>query len=884
MNAPAAVAVIGGGASGCLTAIQVARAATRQVEITVVDPAAIGTGLAYSTTDPRHRLNVPAKGMSAYPDDPEHFLRWLRRHVDVDFPPAGFAPRLHYASYLAQTLEDAVAAAGTVRLEHVRSRVTDLRRHGRRLRLTLDNGTSRAADAVVLAMGHGSPSTSWAPEALRRSARFVADPWRAEDIPAIPTGSEILLVGAGLTTADMALRWGRAGVRLHVTSRHGMLPLPHASVPAPPAEPPAVPEDSELTLARARHLVFERLRASGGDWRPAIDGMRPVTAELWSRMSDDARQRFLATAARRWDRVRHRIDPALHAWLSARQADGSLTVHAAGVATAVEDERGIRVGLDDDTTLDVAAVFNCTGTCTALRTDEDPLVLNLLDSGTALPGPLDLGFDTDARGRLRPASGPQPAVWTVGPLRRGQLWESTAIPEIRSQAAEVARELVAALPSTRIRRRPRDQYGLPLTATSAAATLYVEALGRILRVQSGAEQLIGQAVAADPGFALGHAALALLGVEWGADVDVDAALAAAQRAAHHADDRERRFVEVAAQRVRDPGAGSAPSLLAYLQTYPEDAFAVSITVPTIAFGGATEIPAEAWTLVESLAPAYGPDWWHRGLLAFVRQDQGRYDEALALANMALADEPAAGHAVHARAHVHYETGQHRAGLAWLDGWIAGSGAHASHRAHFSWHAALHELALGEDRAALARYAGQLAPPAAPGVRALVDSVSLLWRGYVTGAWSRPDVGPALATVPAGLIAEPPTPFIAMHAAIALAATGDSAGLARLCQQAASRPEATFPEVVAPLAGALEHLVRGDAAQATDGLLELRGIERLGGSAAQREIIEETLILCAMRADRPELARSILHARCERRRSPRDLEALRAADALTRPTA
>jgi uncharacterized NAD(P)/FAD-binding protein YdhS len=461
MTTPLTVAVVGGGASGCLTAMHVARAAAgRHVEIVILEPGVVGAGLAYSTPDPRHRLNVPAKGMSAYPEDPEHFLRWLRRQVDVDFPADGFAPRSHYADYLAQTLSEAVAAGASVHLEKVPARVTDLRRHGRRLRLTLDDGTGRAVDAVVLATGHGAPSIAWAPEALRRSARFVADPWRADTVAEIPAGSDVLLVGAGLTMADMALTWGRAGVRLHVASRHGMLPLPHATTPASPAAAPQVPDGQALTLAEVRRLVFAQLRSAGGDWRPVIDGMRPVTAILWSRMSSEARQKFLATAARRWDRVRHRIDPALHAWLAARQADGSLIVHAAAVAAACEEERGLHVRLDDGTSLSVAAVVNCTGTCTGLRADSDPLVLNLLDSGTALPGPLDLGFATDAAGRLLPASGPQPAVWTVGPLRRGQLWESTAIPEIRQQAADVARELGAALPRAGLRRRPRDPYDL----------------------------------------------------------------------------------------------------------------------------------------------------------------------------------------------------------------------------------------------------------------------------------------------------------------------------------------------------------------------------------------------------------------------------------------
>ncbi|HEY6748459.1 MAG TPA: FAD/NAD(P)-binding protein [Mycobacteriales bacterium] len=876
MSATPVVAVVGAGASGTLAAAHLATtaaAAATPVEILLVDPDPPGRGLAYRTTDPRHRLNVPARNMSAWPDEPGDFLRWLRRHVAVDFPEGGYAPRLHYAQYLTGVLERAAAGPG-VRLDHLPVRATDLRRHGSRLRLTLADGTSRPVDAAVLALGYDRPSTLWAPAGLERSDRFVADPWSTE--PYVGRGDEVVVVGAGLTAADMAQRWGREGVRLHVVSRHGMLPLPHAAVPQPPAVADGPVPGS---LAEARRLLFDRIRAAGGDWRRAVDGLRPVTSTWWAALDEPSRRAFLGTAARRWDRVRHRVDPAVHEWLEQRRSDGSLVVHAASVSGAVPGPGHLRVTLTDGSVIRAAAVLNCTGAGTSVSASADPLLMNLLATGLITPGPLDLGLATDSSGRVIPATG-RPGIWALGPLRRGDLWESTAIPEIRVQAAALARDLVPALPHAPLQRRPRDPYGLPVSAGPAAAGRYVAALGRILRVRSGAESLVREAVAADPRFALGHAVLAVLGTEWGAEVDVEAALAAAHAPGTRADERERRFVEVATARVREPGPASAAALLSYIHSYPEDALAVSLAVPTIAFGGATEIPAEAWALVEGLAPAYGDDWWYLGLLAYTRQDQGRFAEAGELAGRALAIEPAAGHAVHAKAHAHYETGDHRAGLAWLDRWIAGCGAHASHRAHFSWHAALHELALGDDGAVADRYAAQLAPGQVTGVRALVDSASLLWRVRMAGGDPQHGVDEVLRVVPAGLLAEPPTPFVALHAALALAAVGDCQGLARLRRWARSVGTEVFTDTVAPLAGSLSDLVHSDADRAVDGLVALAGVDRLGGSAAQREIVQETLLHCAMQAGRTDLAAGILRERLDRRESVRDrrrLRALRTAD-------
>ena len=226
-------------------------------------------------------------------------------------------------------------------------------------------------------------------------------------------------------------------------------------------------------------------------------------------------------------------------------------------------------------------------------------------------------------------------------------------------------------------------------------------------------------------------------------------------------------------------------------------------MPTIAFAGVTEVPEEAWSLVERARPAYGDDWWFTGLLAFVRQEQGRFDEAMSLSCDSLAVEPGAGHSAHARAHAHYETGDHVAGLAWMDGWVTSEGRSIDSLSHFAWHAALHELSLGDLDAVRRRYDAQLRPEHGLGCRALVDSGSLLFRWALTpDAADVPGLEQVAALAGRDVLERPATPFLAMHSAVTLLALDDRPGLDTLARWAAGHQHPTQREVVAPLARAL----------------------------------------------------------------------------------
>lgn len=419
---------------------------------------------------------------------------------------------------------------------------------------------------------------------------------------------------------------------------------------------------------------------------------------------------------------------------------------------------------------------------------------------------------------------------------------------------------------------PHDPYGYALTTSDAAAAAYNRGLLDVLRLRAGAVDHLAESIAHDPTFALGHAALALLGHEMCAPIDVPARMRAAHLHAQRAGDRERSHVHAVGAHLE----GDPAPLIAHLATYPLDALLLSSAVPTIAFAGVTEVPQQAWAIVERCRPAYGDDWWYAGLLAFVRQEQHRYDEAMDLAVASLAVEPGAGHSAHARTHAHYETGDHAAGLAWMDGWVVGDGSTIDSLSHFSWHAALHELSLGDLDAVRRRYETQLQPGNALGCRALVDCGSLLFRWALTpGACDVPPIEDVIAVTSPETLERPATPFLAMHVAVARLALGDVAALDRLAVWAGQHAHPTQREVVAPLARALRLMAAGRHGEAAVGLAALAPqVPRLGGSDAQREVVEEARIAALLRADRWDEARALLDERLDRRRSRRD-EAWRA---------
>lgn len=432
------VIIAGGGFSGTLLAINLLRQNTPVVLVERNDRQ-LARGLAFGTRQPDHLLNVRASNMSAFPDDPGHFLRWMGFS---DKEQANrFVPRLSYGLYLREILLGALADAGA-RATLISGEVTQVRPGGRSCMVELADGAVLLGAALVLALGNLPPNRIPAFHDLPESL-LVENPWSDEAYAQAERLQHVLLLGTGLTAVDVVLSLQSAGFtgRITALSRRGLRPLDHAVTG---------PEVVRITIPQqrgARLIAQVRRRAAEVGWRAAVDELRPHTQDLWRRHSADEQRRLLRHARPYWDVHRHRLAPAVAARIDALTGAGRLAFHAGKVRSAAPTDGGVAVSWRPRNSAGVEQVvvdriINCTGPDGDLARSSNALVKGLLESGLVRPDAHRLGLDVDRLGRVFDAGGrAQGQLYAVGPLTKGEAWEMVAVPDIRRQVWDLARHL-----------------------------------------------------------------------------------------------------------------------------------------------------------------------------------------------------------------------------------------------------------------------------------------------------------------------------------------------------------------------------------------------------------------------------------------------------------
>lgn len=433
------VAIIGFGFSGLMVTYQLVTALASNSTIYVIAEDLRGLGMAYGTEDVAHLLNVPAGRMGATPDAVDGFFRWLysaegalakqRLKLKQSYQAGDFVPRALYGAYLSdiwqRTQDMAIQQRCTIKLvEATATRIVV----EPALAVLTSRGDAIAVDKIVLAIGNETKRIF--PHLT--SPHIIQNPWAPGVFDgAASWASPVMVMGAGLTAIDTLVSLRRSGYtgEVLVASRHGKWPEKHA------AEIPAFTFDAAEIFSQQRlqhyvRLVRKKIKVHG-EWRAVIDALRPHTQAMWQRLSMKDQQRFIRRLMPLWNIHRHRMAPQIAT--VPVQACRSIEVQQEG------DTLTVTLQQKDSTTHRVSRLINCTGTLLDVTKTGNMLLRQMLADRVVEPHANGLGIAVDPYYRAWGAA--HPNLFVIGTLMTGQWLESTAVPELRVQAAAIAATL-----------------------------------------------------------------------------------------------------------------------------------------------------------------------------------------------------------------------------------------------------------------------------------------------------------------------------------------------------------------------------------------------------------------------------------------------------------
>lgn len=444
------LAIIGGGFSGAVTLIQLLRHAdTKPTTIHWYHELSDwGRGLAYSTRDMHHLLNVRADRMGAFPDAIDDFYHWLQLCYPNRFSGADYVPRMIYGDYLQTRLHESLEHLPDCwSIHRINERVVSATPIASGFELITQNARQVQIEKMVLACGNEAYSVpNFIRESDRNHPRLICNPWYPRETSLLhpasrATAQHVVLIGSGLTAVDIALSLLNrdADVRVTMLSRHGLLSAAHSDYlddplqPIPPALPALLPE----TVLEMWRFLKQSVRAYRGDWRAVIDSVRKDTPAWWHALPEHEKRRAMRHAVSHWNRWRHRMSDTIATQLTAYQAQGRLQLQASRIQSAQYDGTKWQIQTHH-TTLAADELVLCMGFAGKLNQTHNPLLQSLLMQHIIQPGPLGLGIATDdnsiVNGRIMP----------MGALLLGEWFESVAVPELRVQAHKAAQFLLAA--------------------------------------------------------------------------------------------------------------------------------------------------------------------------------------------------------------------------------------------------------------------------------------------------------------------------------------------------------------------------------------------------------------------------------------------------------
>jgi len=409
----------------------------------------------------------------------------------------------------------------------------------------------------------------------------------------------------------------------------------------------------------------------------------------------------------------------------------------------------------------------------------------------------------------------------------------------------------------------QDRYGNDISTSSAAARdAYSEGVDRLLCALGGAAEAFEQAIAADPGFTLAKVGLARYYLAVGRVPDAQATIGKVDPTAPGLTQREASHADIFKRWLGGDGPGAYRNVRRHMLEHPRDALVAQTSMGVfgmIGFSGQAGREAEQLAFSTSLAPYYQDDSWFLCQHAFAMAEAGRVAPAIELSEKALGLNPKNAHAAHVRAHVLYEAGDTAGGYGFIREWRKGYGKDGALHCHVSWHEALWALESGDADRMWEIVDADVAPGKAwgPALNVLTDTAAILYRAEIAGVDVPQGRWREVSRFAQDYFPNPGIAFADMHAALAHAMCGDVEALARVRENAAG----PAGDLVKALAASFAAMAAGDWAAAQT---EMTGVmaehERIGGSRAQRDLLEYIYLTCLLRQGAAAEARLLLALR------------------------
>ncbi len=454
MSAPIKIAIIGGGASGTISAIQLLSRLEVKAKIFLIEKnkEALFRGAAYANQLAYEPLNVQAGRMSIYNHLPDDFYDWVKAKKEsstgVAVSKDTFVSRRWFGDYLTENFVKAKKHSKTTEAEIIHAACEDLAYDASSNQYTLSfkDREHLSADCLVFACGNEPPSDIFSrAETEAMGDNYISNPWGTNPFEELKETDDVLIIGTGLTMIDHAVSLQKQNHKgkIYCISRNGYLPLPHTDIQHfafdITKEPTELKEaldvlNQNITTAKAQNIT----------WQNVMDAMRPHTSRIWKQMSLKSKKLFLEKLRKYWEIHRHRMPLPSAIAIEQMQSTGQLKIVAGYYQSLQLNNEGIifnyvSKGVKQKCSLTVNRIINCTGPSSDYYKTGSVLFKNLLDKGWMKQDSLKLGIETGSNGEIIKNNGTVlQNTFAIGPLRKAAEWETIAVREIRTQAEGVA--------------------------------------------------------------------------------------------------------------------------------------------------------------------------------------------------------------------------------------------------------------------------------------------------------------------------------------------------------------------------------------------------------------------------------------------------------------